>query len=159
MFQEGYRFVSFDIESLFTNVPLTRTINIILKRIYESKQIDTTLKKQTLKKLIKDCCSKTPFSFGNEIYKQIDGVSMGSSLAPVLANIILTEFEETVISNLINSGTIKFYKRYVDDTLLLIKPSNIPTLLKLFNNFDKNLNFTVDTFPDGIVHFLDIKNI
>ena len=59
--------------------------------------------------------------------------------------------------NLINSGTIKFYKRYVDGTLLLIKPSNIPTLLKMINNFDKNLNFTADTFPDGIVHFLDIK--
>ena len=46
---------------------------------------------------------------------------------------------------------------YVDDTLLLIKPSNIPALLKLFNKFDKNLNFTVDTFPVGVIHFLDIK--
>ena len=82
---------------------------------------------------------------------------MGSSLGPVLANIILTEFEKTVISDLINCGTIKYYKRYVDDTLLVIKPSNIPALLKMFNQFDKNLKFTVDKFPDGLVHFLDIK--
>ena len=30
MFEEGYQFVSFDVESLFTNVALNKTINIIL---------------------------------------------------------------------------------------------------------------------------------
>ena len=82
---------------------------------------------------------------------------MGCSLGPVLANIILTEFEKTVVSDLIRSGIIKFYKRYVDDTLVLIKPSDIPLVLNKFNQFDKNLKFTVDTFPDGLIHFLDIK--
>jgi hypothetical protein len=82
---------------------------------------------------------------------------MGSSLGSVLANIILTEFERLIVSELIADGTIKFYKRYVDDTLVLIKPSNISAVLAKFNSFDLNLNFTVDTFPDGVVHFLDIK--
>ena len=50
---------------------------------------------------------------------------MGSSLGPVLANIILTEFEQLILSELIGDGTIKFYKCYVDDTLVLIKPSDI----------------------------------
>ena len=81
---------------------------------------------------------------------------MGCSLGPVLANIILTEFEKIVASDLIGSGIIKFYKRYVDDTLVLIKPCDIPTVLTKFNQFDKNLKFTVDTFGDGLVHFLDI---
>ena len=42
---------------------------------------------------------------------------MSSSLGPVLANIILTEFERLIVSELIADGTIKLYKRYVDDTL------------------------------------------
>ena len=33
LFQEGYQFVSFDVESLFTNVPLSRTVKIILDRV------------------------------------------------------------------------------------------------------------------------------
>ena len=82
---------------------------------------------------------------------------MGSSLGPVLANIILTEFERVIISDLISSGTIQFYKRYVDDTLVLIKPSDIPMVLAKFNEFLTNLKFTVDTFPDGVIQFLDIK--
>jgi hypothetical protein len=133
LFQEGYQFVSFDVESLFTNVPLSRTVKIILDRIYKDELIATTLKKRTLKKLILDCCNKTAFYFDEQIYVQKDGISMGSSLGPVLANIILTEFERLIVSELIADGTIKFYKRYVDDTLVLIKPSNISTVLAKFN--------------------------
>ena len=85
LFDEGYRFVSFDVVSLFTNVPLKRTIDLVLKRVFDEKLINTTLSKRTLKKLILDSCTKTAFSFGSEIniYEQIDGVSMGSCLAPL----------------------------------------------------------------------------
>ena len=58
---------------------------------------------------------------------------MGSCLAPVLANIILTEFEKQIVEDLIKAGTIKFYCRYVDDTLVLIKPCDIPSVLKKFD--------------------------
>ena len=34
IFEDGYQSVSFDVESLFPNVPLNKTINIILDRIY-----------------------------------------------------------------------------------------------------------------------------
>ena len=46
-----------------------------------------------MRKLVKDTCQKTAFVFDNEIYKQIDGASTGSPLAPSLANIIMTESE------------------------------------------------------------------
>ena len=82
---------------------------------------------------------------------------MGSCLAPVLANIILTEFEKQIVEDQIKAGTIKFYRRYVDDTLVLIKPCDILSVLKKFNSFDKNLNFTVDKFENGKVHFLDLE--
>ena len=74
--------------SLFTNVPLKRAIDLVLKRVLDEKLINTTLSKRTLKKFISDSCSKTAFSFDIKIYEQIDGVSMGSCSAPVLANII-----------------------------------------------------------------------
>ena len=155
--EEGYRLVSFDVVSLFTNVPLKRTVNVILDRIYKDKVIETKLRKSTLKKLILDCCTKTTFSFNNKLYDQIDGVCMGSSLGPVLANIIMTELEKRILPSLIESGTIKSYMRYVDDTLVLIKESEIQNVLDRFNSFDSNLKFTVDTFEDGNVHFLDIS--
>ena len=37
--------VSFDVKLFFTNVPLIRTIDIILKRIYEKNEIVTSIAK------------------------------------------------------------------------------------------------------------------
>ena len=99
-------------ESLFTNVPLAKTSNVILKRVYVDNVIKTNLKKRTLKKLIKDCCQKTAFSFNSILYEQRDGVSMGPWLGPVLANIIMNELENSVILPLIDNGILKFYGRY-----------------------------------------------
>ena len=157
LFDQGYKFVSFDVESLFTNVPLQRTLEIIVDRIYNKKLIDTNLKKSTLRKLIRDTCTKTAFSCNNQLYEQIDGVSMGGSLGPVLANIIMTEFEQTIVKQLINRGLITFYCRYVDDTLLLIKPDTINIILDFFHKFDKNIRFTYDLFENTTPHFLDIN--
>ena len=156
MFENGYQYISFDVESLFSNVPIKRTVDIILKRIYEDKLVSTNLRKRTLKKLILDTCTKTAFSFNNKLYQQKDGVSMGSSLGPVLANIIMAELEDVVIKPLITNGTIKFYTRFVDDTLLVIKPENVKKVHNALNKFDKNLRFTVDMFKDKVPHFLDL---
>ena len=142
---------------MFTNIPLKRTVNIILKRIYVNKVIPITLRKCIVKKLILDACTKTVFSFNNRFYKQIDGVSVGSTLGPVLANIIMTELESTTAKELVDKSLVKLYMRYVNDTLLLVKDTNVNYIHKHLNSFDKNIKFTVDTFPDGTVHFLDIK--
>ena len=61
------------------------------------------------------------------------------------------------MNDLINTGIIAFYRRYVDDTLVLIKPKDIPFVLNKFNSFDKNLKFTVDNFENGKIHFLDLE--
>ena len=156
-FEQGYKYVSFDVESLFTSVPLKKTIQVILDRVYQEEKIITNLHKRTLKKLLKDACHKTTFSFNNVLYEQIDGVSMGSPLGPTMAYIIMTELERIIVDDLMADGVIKFYMRYVDDTLVLIKPEDIQKVLDKLNSFDKNLRFTHDPFSDGDIHFLDIR--
>ena len=109
-----------------------------------------------MRKLKKDTSKKTVFVFDNEIYEQIDGVSMELPLAPVLVNIIMTELERTIIKKLFDTEK-KFYYRYVDDTLLLTKSQDIQLIQDLFNSFYENLRFTVDIFKNEVPHFLDIK--
>ena len=60
LFEQGYCYYSVTVASLFTIVPSNRTIKIILKRVYEKK---ARSKKSILKKLIKDTCMKTTFSY------------------------------------------------------------------------------------------------
>ena len=100
LFDHGYRFVSFDVESLFTAVPVSKTINIILDWIYNKKLLKTNIKKRAMKIFLKDCCNKNAFSFNNTIDEEIDGVSIGSCLGLVLANIIMTELETVIFDTL-----------------------------------------------------------
>ena len=51
---------------------------------------------------------------------------------------------------------IMFYTRYVDDTLLITKKKDTNYVLNQFNNFNKNLKFTIDTSENSAPHFLDI---
>ena len=80
LFDNGYIFASLDMTSLFTNMPSNKTFNIILDSVYNEDLVNTDLRKRTLKKLIKDTCSKTVFTANKKLYQQIDCVSMGSSL-------------------------------------------------------------------------------
>ena len=52
LFDESYCYISFDVTSLLTNVPLNRTIIIILKRVCEEKLVKTNLKTLVLKLLL-----------------------------------------------------------------------------------------------------------
>ena len=82
---------------------------------------------------------------------------MGVSLGPVLGNIIMTEWEKVTLVKLMKQKVIMFYTRYVDDTFLIIKKRDINYVLNQLNIFDKNLNFTIDTFENSVPHFLDIE--
>lgn len=71
IFEDGYRFgkISFKVESLFTSISLSTTINIILDWIYNQKLLTIKIKKPTTKKLLKDCCTKNAFTFNNVTYQ------------------------------------------------------------------------------------------
>ena len=52
---------------------------------------------------------------------------------------------------------INFHCRYVDDTLLSVKPADIGPMHNLFNKFNKSLCFTVDRFENEVPHFVNIN--
>ena len=69
---QGYKLVSFDVTSLFTNVPLDDTINIILRKIYKDRLVKTKLKRAEMKELLELCTKELHFSFNGKMYKQVD---------------------------------------------------------------------------------------
>ena len=82
---------------------------------------------------------------------------MGSSLGPLLANIIVTKMEKTIIKKFIDDKILLFYGYYFDYTLVVITREHLKLGHDTLNYFKKNLNFTVDTFGNVAAHFLDIE--
>ena len=73
----GCQLVSFDVVSLFTNVSLKETINMVIKRIYDKNETDTNMAKQEMKELLYLCTKNEHFTLISKTYVQIDGVAMG----------------------------------------------------------------------------------
>ena len=131
--------VSFDVTSLFTNVLLDKTIEFILKRVYEKKGITATTAKREMKEILYICSKSFQFSFNNEIYLKNDDVPMGSPLGPVLVNIFMVQLERTIIPSL--SDKIKLWKRYLDGTSAFVKNEEIKNVLSTLNSYHSNIQF------------------
>ena len=63
----GYDMVSFDVKSLFTKVPLDRTIQLVLKRIYEKHEVSTNITKQEMKEILILCTKNVHFALNEEV--------------------------------------------------------------------------------------------
>jgi len=105
--------VSFDVCSLFTNIPLEETVELAVDTIFSNtKNIKITRKE--LKQLFMIATSKTHFLFQESLYDQTDGVAMGSPLAPILANLFMGQHEKEWIEQYTGKQNT-YYCRYVDD--------------------------------------------
>ena len=86
-FKSSHVLVGYDVESLFTNIPLQETIENVCKHVYQ--QNDPL--KYPIEIFRKSLQIETGGYFLNKgkLYCQIDGVPMGSPLGPTLDNFFL----------------------------------------------------------------------
>ena len=70
--QEDSFMCSFDVKSLFTNVPIDETIEICLDTLYRSDIQPPDIEETLLKKLLLKATRDVEFSFYNRMYRQID---------------------------------------------------------------------------------------
>ena len=71
--------VSFDVESLYTKIPLEECIDLAVNYIFKGNP-NIKLSKPDLRSLFTTATAQTHFIFNGSFYDQIDGVAMGSPL-------------------------------------------------------------------------------
>ena len=107
--------VSCDVSSLFTNVPLDETIEILAEKAFTNNWFNEThgldITKSDLTTLLRLATKDQLFQFDGNLYEQIDGVAMGSPLGPLMANAFLCSIEEKLERD---NKLPEFYKRYVE---------------------------------------------
>ena len=66
--------VSFDVKSLFTNIPLNKTIKVCLDRLYRDQNCKPSIPEKTLDKLLWLCASDNTFVFNSKVYTQTNAM-------------------------------------------------------------------------------------
>jgi hypothetical protein len=146
---------SLDVESLFTNVPVLRTINIISDRVYHHPTLaPPPIPKEVLRKLLLLCTTEVPFyNIDGKMWLQVDGVTMGSPLGPTFANFFMSEVENRALDNITARPVI--YARYIDDMFLLCSEYTLETL-KNEMILISGLNFTFESGVNRKLPFLNV---
>ena len=145
---------SFDVKSLFTNVPIDETIDICLNAFYRTDEIETpTIEEKLLKKLLVKCTRDVEFSF-NRIFRQVDGVAMGSPIYSVIANIFMENLEGKAFASC--SMTPRLWRRFVDDIISVVPKSCGELLLQQLNKQHPRIKFTMEEEQEGSLPFMDV---
>ena len=147
---------SLDIDSLFTNIPLEETINICVDNLYNDNENPRNIPKHDFHNLLNIATKETFLMFNNNYYKQVDGLAIWYSLGPALANIFMCNFESKWLCNCPNDFKPMFYRRYIDDILMIYSsPDHADKFREYLLSKHPNIKFSIEKEEDGCLPFLD----
>ncbi|XP_071635732.1 uncharacterized protein [Temnothorax longispinosus] len=153
---DGYKLISLDVVSLFTNVPIERVLDSITVR-WNFISKNCKIPKAEFFIAVRLVLNSTFFIFNGKIYRQTFGVPMGSPLSPMAADIVLQDLETIALATL--KYIPPFYKRYIDDITLAAPLAFLQHTLDVFNSFHPRLKFTIEIGENDTLNFLEITMI
>lgn len=148
------RFVVGDVESLYPNVQIGLLIKIFLARQEISH----------LSPLVSYVCTNSYVQYNNRVYRQRDGIAMGTNCAVSLANIYMDHLVDRMVSKFSDHDNENFcvlgYKRYIDDLFLVIssdetKWEHFKMKLSKLEPFKIKINWEEPSATS--INFLDVK--
>nr|CAH8834105.1 unnamed protein product [Trichobilharzia regenti] len=154
--EEDEIMASFDVYSLFTNVPVNDSLSIIYNLLCADDELSDRcpLNPDEIMKVLELCLKSTLFTFRGVLYRQIGGIAMGSPVSPLVANLFMHSLETNAIMRCLSPP--KVWLRYVDDTFIITKRRLLNELFQLINNMSETIKFSKEVESDeNELAFLD----
>ena len=148
--------VLFDVISLFTKISVDVAKTVVFEQLKKDDTLDdrsdlTPIDTMTALNL---CLDNTYLYFRGKFCRQIIGVAMGSSISVIIANLVMENVEEGAMPTFLNP--LKFWRRYVDDTFIIIKKTEVNEFHNHINNIEASIKFTIEHETNNSIPFLDV---
>uniref|UniRef100_A0A8C5PDK2 Reverse transcriptase domain-containing protein n=1 Tax=Leptobrachium leishanense TaxID=445787 RepID=A0A8C5PDK2_9ANUR len=146
---------TWDVTSLYTSIPnregMTAIQDALLKHLFPEEHISF------LMKLVEIVLHNNIFLFGDTVYKQCRGTTMGSNMAPAYANLYMDAFENQFIyPHQFFINFVHTWWRYIDDVFGIWTGTETDlTFLTQMNTVNAHIKFTMISNPLEI-NFLDL---
>lgn len=153
--EKDHRLVLFDYSSMFTNIGVQETIEIIADNYYIIEKTTCVPLCTFIRALEFFIVTATVFQYDGKFYKQCRGLAMGNRLAQVLAeirtNVALIQAIETF-----GADEISFIFKYVDDIFSAIHKDIIDEVHKRISGYVGGMQLTrTDEDENHEVEYLD----
>ena len=144
--------VSFDVTSLYTNIPNDEGIKAVARSMTKHKP--PYCPPQGVILLLREVLTKNNFTFNGNHYLQVGGTAMGTKLAPSYANIFMGDLEKKLLEGYRLEPIM--WLRFIDDIFALWTHGldELYLFLDYMNDFHPSIKFTME-FSDERLVFLD----
>ena len=145
--------VSFDVISLFTKIPVNVAKTVVLEQLKKNDTLDdksdlTLIDIMTASNL---CLDNTYLYFRGKFYRQIFGIAMGSTILIIISNLVMENVEEGAMSTFLKPS--KFWRRYVDNTFVITKKTEVDEFHNHINDIETSIKFTVEHVTNNSLPF------
>ena len=148
-------YVSYDVDLIFTSIPLDETIDFIFDEIYVRKKLEPFREKSIFKKLSNKLCKGCTFLVDVRLMRQVDKCPMVDPISVVLSNIFCVKMENEVVKPL----KPNLYKRYVNDICSKRIKNEPDKLFEKLNTYHPNIKLTMEVNPSKFLNTeIMIKN-
>ena len=146
--------VTIDVTSLYANIPQDEGTDACLKAIGLAAASHTS--PSVLLELFNIVLKRNIFSFDNSMYQQIQGMAMGTTMAPSYANLFMDRLERAFLAQ--EPILPLVWKRYIDDILCIWtgSRSQLDVFFRLAQQDTPSIKSTW-SISDMQVQFLDLN--
>ena len=124
-------FVSFDIKSLFTSIPIAEAISVCESELNKDTRLKTRtdLSVQTIIQLLRFCLSSVTYQYNDKHNTQKNGLAIGSLVSRVIADLFMIELENRTFRSCTTVTPPRKWFRFVDDVISIMKKTDIELFL------------------------------
>jgi hypothetical protein len=144
-------FVTADIASLYTNIDTALGLHLVKEFLAERNVPQDRI--ELLLALLTFVMQNSYLSFKDCVYHQIDGTAMGTSVAPIYANIVVYMLERPVVREF--GKDLRIYRRFLDDVFAFITRERAAEFQSRLNSLTPKLRFEFSSDPHEAA-FLDL---
>jgi hypothetical protein len=138
--------VSYDVVSLFTNVPVEEALQVIRNKLHNVDKLAerSVLQIEAIIELLQVCLRTTYFQLEDKFFQHKDDMAMGSSLSPIVSSIFMEHFQKLALDSAQHKPSL--WLRYFDDTFVVLPhgPSQFQDFLSQLNNLRPSIQFTME---------------
>ena len=160
---ENSSLVTMDVSSLYTNINHEEDAEACFKKLEERK--NKSIPSIVIKNLTFVIPKSNAFRFGNEYYRQITGITVGTPMAPNYANLFMDNFEQNLMRDYSQETGLSplVWFPFIDDIFFIwtVNKDSLDHFISFTQNYSKSRNIKSKIkfeihLSTNEVHFLDV---